>query len=218
MTVWATRADQVDLRGPNPPDLARSVKGHENLPAGGHETCPVAATRSAHRQPPDCVSSCVRTSSIVAVVVGCGLRQVGEGNELVTTRAGTADVDAPAEQVAVGTAPVAEVALLAFSDLARAVLAHQGDGLSTATRRRSSVRVDNPVRTAMASVVRPVRSRRVRASSRAARSPTPRSRTVTSAGRYCAVGEPVGAGVRSSAAAAAAARTAATATSNRSPG
>src|SRR5664280_284918 len=24
MTVWATRADQVDLRGPNPPDLARS--------------------------------------------------------------------------------------------------------------------------------------------------------------------------------------------------
>src|SRR5664280_1176959 len=23
MTVWATRADQVDLRGPNPPDLAR---------------------------------------------------------------------------------------------------------------------------------------------------------------------------------------------------
>src|SRR5664280_799916 len=163
MTVWATRADQVDLRGPNPHDLARSVKGHENLPAGGHETCPVAATRSAHRQPPDCVSSCVRTSSIVAVVVGCGLRQVGEGNELVTTRAGTADVDAPAEQVAVGTAPVAEVALLAFSDLARAVLAHQGDGLSTATRSRSSVRVDNPVRTAMASVVRPVRSRRVRA-------------------------------------------------------
>src|SRR5664280_1059746 len=97
--------------------------------------------------------------------------------------------------------------LAAFSDLARAVLAHQGDGLSTATRSRSSVRVDNPVRTAMASVVRPVRSRRVRASSRAARSPTPRSRTVTSAGRYCAVVERVGAGVRSSAAAA---RTAAT--------
>ena len=24
MTVWATRADQVDLRGPNPHDLARS--------------------------------------------------------------------------------------------------------------------------------------------------------------------------------------------------
>src|SRR5664280_1601929 len=26
MTVWATRADQVDLRGPNPHDLARSPK------------------------------------------------------------------------------------------------------------------------------------------------------------------------------------------------
>src|SRR5664279_3236913 len=26
MTVWATRADQVDLRGPNPHDLARSRK------------------------------------------------------------------------------------------------------------------------------------------------------------------------------------------------
>src|SRR5664279_3969620 len=26
MTVWATRADQVDLRGPNPHDLARSHK------------------------------------------------------------------------------------------------------------------------------------------------------------------------------------------------
>src|SRR5450759_3294398 len=102
----------------------------------------------------------------------------------------------------------AEVAGLAFSDRARAVLAHQGDGLSTAARSRSSVRVDNPVRTAMASVVRPVRSSRVRASSRAARSPAPRSRTVTSAGRYCGVGEPVGAGVRASAAAA---RTAATA-------
>src|SRR5664280_3182724 len=25
MTVWATRADQVDLRGPNPHDLARSL-------------------------------------------------------------------------------------------------------------------------------------------------------------------------------------------------
>src|SRR5664280_3427246 len=27
MTVWATRADQVDLRGPNPHDLARSPEG-----------------------------------------------------------------------------------------------------------------------------------------------------------------------------------------------
>src|SRR5664280_801575 len=27
MTVWAARADQVDLRGPNPHDLARSHKG-----------------------------------------------------------------------------------------------------------------------------------------------------------------------------------------------
>src|SRR5664280_3405645 len=26
MTVWATRADQVDLRGPNPHDLARSLE------------------------------------------------------------------------------------------------------------------------------------------------------------------------------------------------
>jgi hypothetical protein len=30
-----------------------AVKGHVDLPAGGHETCPVAATRSAHRQPPE---------------------------------------------------------------------------------------------------------------------------------------------------------------------
>src|SRR5664280_936041 len=47
MTVWATRADQVDLRGPNPHDLARSqteppvgppshVGVVRDLCAGGH--------------------------------------------------------------------------------------------------------------------------------------------------------------------------------------
>src|SRR5450756_2309500 len=40
MTVWATRADQVDLRGPNPHDLARSldVPGVDvGLSAGGQD-------------------------------------------------------------------------------------------------------------------------------------------------------------------------------------
>ena len=41
------------LAGSNLEDWARTVKGHVDLPAGGHETCPVAATRSAHRQPPE---------------------------------------------------------------------------------------------------------------------------------------------------------------------
>src|SRR5659263_452963 len=35
MTVWATRADQVDLRGPNPHDLARS------LPLGSAKAMPI---------------------------------------------------------------------------------------------------------------------------------------------------------------------------------
>ena len=29
------------------------VKGHEELPSGGHENCPVVAMRSAHSRPPD---------------------------------------------------------------------------------------------------------------------------------------------------------------------
>jgi hypothetical protein len=29
------------------------VKGHEELPGGGHENCPVVAMRSAHSRPPD---------------------------------------------------------------------------------------------------------------------------------------------------------------------
>src|SRR5664280_3686692 len=35
MTVWATRADQVDLRGPNPHDLARSPSftQHDGAPS-----------------------------------------------------------------------------------------------------------------------------------------------------------------------------------------
>src|SRR5674536_290394 len=35
MTVRATRADQVNLRGPNPPDLARSLKELEMAPLLG---------------------------------------------------------------------------------------------------------------------------------------------------------------------------------------
>ena len=31
----------------------RGVKGHEELPSGGHENCPVVAMRSAHSRPPD---------------------------------------------------------------------------------------------------------------------------------------------------------------------
>jgi hypothetical protein len=30
-----------------------TVKGHEELPSGGHENCPVVAMRSAHSRPPD---------------------------------------------------------------------------------------------------------------------------------------------------------------------
>ena len=45
------RVNVGDLR--SCPPAAGSVKGHVDLPAGGHETCPVAATRSAHRQPPE---------------------------------------------------------------------------------------------------------------------------------------------------------------------
>src|SRR5664280_643842 len=43
MTVWATRADQVDLRGPNPHDLARSQlleRGHLDLEAPVDTYCP----------------------------------------------------------------------------------------------------------------------------------------------------------------------------------
>jgi len=32
---------------------ATHVKGHEELPSGGHENCPVVAMRSAHSRPPD---------------------------------------------------------------------------------------------------------------------------------------------------------------------
>src|SRR5664280_2484919 len=81
-----------------------------NLPGGGHPICPSAATGTAS------VRVCAPPQSSPSWW-GCGLRQVGESDELVTTRAGTADVNAPAEQVAVGTAPVAEVALLAVRTL-----------------------------------------------------------------------------------------------------
>ena len=33
--------------------LTSGVKGHEELPSGGHENCPVVAMRSAHSRPPD---------------------------------------------------------------------------------------------------------------------------------------------------------------------
>src|SRR5664280_2687130 len=40
MTVWATRADQVDLRGPNPHDLARSrVKAADALSGKENWVC-----------------------------------------------------------------------------------------------------------------------------------------------------------------------------------
>src|SRR6266702_645277 len=32
---------------------AKSVKGHQELPGDGHEICPLVATRSARRWPPD---------------------------------------------------------------------------------------------------------------------------------------------------------------------
>lgn len=37
--------------------MSPSVKGHEDLPSGGQETCPVAATRSAPWRPLDCPNS-----------------------------------------------------------------------------------------------------------------------------------------------------------------
>src|SRR5450759_5234289 len=52
MTVWATRADQVDLRGPNPHDLARSHLGPD-APLSGlshRETGPSCRTRHRERR------------------------------------------------------------------------------------------------------------------------------------------------------------------------
>src|SRR5664280_2119769 len=47
MTVWATRADQVDLRGPNPHDLARSLL----LPSrDGRPAVAAVAAAAPHRR------------------------------------------------------------------------------------------------------------------------------------------------------------------------
>src|SRR5664280_1691326 len=64
MTVWATRADQVDLRGPNPHDLARSPSrarhgraGRPGRPAGGLrqtlDTPPDRTVRSRYGTAPE---------------------------------------------------------------------------------------------------------------------------------------------------------------------
>src|SRR5664280_2852910 len=39
MTVWATRADQVDLRGPNPHDLARSRHSYQPIDKRQEVSC-----------------------------------------------------------------------------------------------------------------------------------------------------------------------------------
>src|SRR5664280_2580798 len=48
MTVWATRADQVDLRGPNPHDLARSQGIAQERERGGPEGIVPSVLRAIH--------------------------------------------------------------------------------------------------------------------------------------------------------------------------
>src|SRR5664280_961926 len=81
MTVWATRADQVDLRGPNPHDLARSPRTAapaEHLRGRAVPGRPIAArNRGADR--PVVLGSAANSGHSRRTPVACGCGRAAPG-------------------------------------------------------------------------------------------------------------------------------------------